>query len=234
MRSTSSTGCSSQAATFTYDGTHGPHAVTRVVHLPGAGTNVSGQRGNFIADFHYDEEGNQVARTGPGVARFVEYNPFNKPQTIRLSQFGNLVTEYVYGPERQLVFRHHDTGPSESTVFMPFPGFDRWYSGTTPTDRVTIETPDGTKVVYNRATTTSAFDPTRVEYVHGDQLGSSSIVTDHTGNVVEEYAYDPFGRHRDPDTGDLRSPEANRPVPNRTTDAAYTGQRQEPGHNLYN
>jgi len=56
------------------------------------------------------------------------------------------------------------------------------------------------RTVIHRRTVTPIFTATeRIEYRHRDHLGSVDKVTDESGNLVTDLAFDPFGDRREPD-----------------------------------
>lgn len=76
--------------------------------------------------------------------------------------------------------------------------------------------------------------PQRIQYVHQDHLGSTSVVTDETGRVVEQVTYKPFGEvHRreirDPNTGQLITADLSPSV----TPFGFTGQRLDSSTGLH-
>ncbi|MBW2975429.1 hypothetical protein KY366_06940 [Candidatus Woesearchaeota archaeon] len=134
----------------------------------------------------YDENGNLV--TGDGFYR--EYNSLNQLWKVRNGSdiSGNLLQEYTYHPveERVLIKKsYNNSGDLVETVYYVSDEFVRVVnaSGTFDTtyvkhngQRVAELRPDGSKV-----------------FVHSDHLGSTSLVTDESGNAVDNVSYSPFG-----------------------------------------
>lgn len=74
----------------------------------------------------------------------------------------------------------------------------------------------------------------RIRYFHPDHLGSTALVTDENGNVIERVAYKPFGEvHRrevrDPNTGQLIVGDMSSSV----SPYGFTGQRHDASTGLY-
>jgi len=56
------------------------------------------------------------------------------------------------------------------------------------------------RTVIRRRTVTPIFTATeRIEYRHRDHLGSVEAVTDESGTLITDLAFDPFGDRREPD-----------------------------------
>ncbi|MBI2143987.1 hypothetical protein HYU17_02445 [Candidatus Woesearchaeota archaeon] len=144
-------------------------------------------------NYSYDLAGNLISQRGgggnlvTGDGFYREYNNLNQLIRIRngSNSSGTLVEEYTYDPygERIKISRN-DT--AETVVYTPFRelmqihnssgifNYSYIYDGTTLVARVN---PDGTK-----------------QYYHPDHLGSTTLITDSSGNVVEETFYEPYGQ----------------------------------------
>ena len=142
--------------------------------------------------YRYDGNGNLVLQAGSngalitGDGYFREYNDFG--QMIRIRN-GSVVTaplleEYFYDPDGQRVkIKRNDT--VNTTVYTPYKEMERIVNTSGTYDfyyvyhegqLVARKNPDGATV-----------------YFHGDHLGSTSVVTNSTAQVVESTRYSPFG-----------------------------------------
>jgi RHS repeat-associated protein len=143
-------------------------------------------------NYTYDIAGNLVSQAGgggnliTGDGFFREYNNLNQLIRIRngSSVSGAVVEEYYYDPygERIKIWRNDS---AQTVVYTPFRelmqvrntsgifNYSYIYDGSVLVARLN---PDGTK-----------------HYYHPDHLGSTTLVTDSTGNIVEETFYEPFG-----------------------------------------
>lgn len=132
-------------------------------------------------DILYDSNGNRIQAFG----FHFEYNDFN--QLVRVRQdnsTGLIIEEYTYN-EDGTRFTKHEPQKNQTTYY-----FDENYirivndSGTFNTvyyydekDLVGRRDPDGSKYYY-----------------HPDHLGSTTLITNQSGDVVEEITYEPFGK----------------------------------------
>jgi RHS repeat-associated protein len=133
------------------------------------------------ATYTYDGNGNM--KTGDG--RSNSYTVFNKP--YYMSQNGNSVT-IDYGPNRER-FRRIDLNSGLATSTYYIGAFERISrpSGVTETKRYL----DGEVIVTNRSD--GSHD---TEYVFTDHIGSTDVITDDTGAIVQEMSFDAFGKRR--------------------------------------
>lgn len=124
--------------------------------------------GNLIADINYK----------------YEYDEFN--QLIKIKNKDNAVlSEYFYDDQGNRIKKiDYKPDGSQTTTYYPDPNFIRVVdsSGT----RDTVFYYDGSSLVGRK-------DNTGTYYYHPDHLGSTNVVTDLSGNVVERTEYLPFG-----------------------------------------
>jgi RHS repeat-associated protein len=143
-------------------------------------------------NYTYDITGNLVSQAGgggnliTGDGFFREYNNLNQLIRIRngSSVSGAVVEEYYYDPygERIKIWRNDS---AQTVVYTPFRelmqirntsgifNYNYIYDGSVLVAKLN---PDGTK-----------------HYYHPDHLGSTTLITDSTGSIVEETFYEPFG-----------------------------------------
>jgi RHS repeat-associated protein len=175
-----------------YDDLAHPHAVT------GAGPD----------SFGYDAVGNQTARPGGAV---VTYTAFDLPATV--TQGASTFSFGYDGDEKRI----RKTTPEEETLYFG-ELYERVTSASAPVEhRYYVRSPE--RVV---AIVTRGGDTPGTHYLHADNLGSTDVVTDEAGNVLERRSYDPFGQRRNPDWG--KPPPA---VFSNLTSAGFTGHESD-------
>ena len=158
-----------------------PHAVAGIVG------NVNGV---INPAYSYDANGNMI--TGGG--RTVTYTAFNMAASI--SQ-GTTTVSLTYDSQHR---RIQMTAPSGTTTYLndPVSGAmeEKLVAGSTATWHDYIQA-DGHIVAEKFSGATTA-----VRYIVADHLGSTAIITDETGAVVERDAYDAWGKRRNLDGSD--------------------------------
>jgi RHS repeat-associated protein len=131
----------------------------------------------------YDANGNLV--TGDGFYR--EYNSLNQLVKIRLlNSTGNVQETYVYDPvEEKVLLKNvsYTNGTWKETVYYWFDEYIEVYNGTW--SNYTYVEHEGMRVAELRGN--------NKYFVLADHLGSSTVVTNASGNVTERSAYTPFG-----------------------------------------
>ncbi len=144
------------------------------------GQNTSRNASNLTQSFLYDANGNMVQDS----QSYYEYNSFNQLSKIRDgNSTGTVISEYLYDSDGNRI-RKSDRIKNE-TVFYINPNFLRVINATGTYDTIYYYTdsqliarkdPDGKKYFY-----------------HPDHLGSTTLVTNESGAVVEDTNYKPFG-----------------------------------------
>jgi RHS repeat-associated protein len=165
-----------------------PHAVAQV----GATT------------YQYDANGNVISASG-GLWQGVTYTSFNLPNdsaTGGLTGPNGVRYKWRYGPSLERVREDRVSATGTRTTWFQHPD----NAGGLSFERETAENGSVTNRHYITAggrviavLTTTAAAPTTVaqtDYWHVDQIGSLVAVTGGAGNLVERYAYDPFGKRR--------------------------------------
>ena len=129
----------------------------------------------------YDNNGNLV--TGDGMFR--EYNSLNQLFKVYngSSDSGLLLQEYNFHPVEERVLKKVDYIKNETTYY-----FSKEFV------RVVNEsgTYNYTYVYHNGQLVAEEVNGVK-KFYHTDHLGSSSVVTDRSGNVLENTTYEPFG-----------------------------------------
>jgi RHS repeat-associated protein len=178
--------------TYTYD-TIQVHAVTSVTSTSGSWT------------FGYNGVGNQVSRPG---SPNITYTPFDLP-----ARFGGSGESYVdldYDGDQHRIRKRTD---SKTTIYLD-DIFERVSSAGADIYKFYVGAGHSTAVI---EWTPGA--PATTAYVLKDALGSSDVITDETGKVLERRSYDAFGAQRNPTWG------SGAPVPsNVVTPLGFTGQ----------
>jgi len=136
-------------------------------------------------DLMYDANGNLVS--GDGMYRV--YNSLNQLSKIYNGSLeGELLQEYTYHPteERVLVKKTYEDSSLIETVYYVDSNFVRVVNSSGSFDYTYVKhegqlvaqkNPDGSKI-----------------FIHADHLGSSTVVTDSSGDVLENTTYSPYGQ----------------------------------------
>jgi RHS repeat-associated protein len=167
----------SDVGTYTYPAAHSPqpHAVSAVT-------------GTINSTFTYDANGNQTSGNG----RSTTYTSYNMPLVITA---GANTVSFSYDMDHQRFYRY---AGGAGTVYMNAFGVhaEAVFSATvTWQDYIT----GGGRMVAMRAVSGSTVT---TRYMHADNLGSISVLTDETGTVVERDGYDAWGKRRFPTGAD--------------------------------
>jgi len=163
----------SDVGTYTYgQNGAGPHAVTQTF----------GIRNNT---YSYDANGNQVS----GAGRVLTYTSFNKPLTVVKD---TTVVEYGYDTERNRIIK---TKGADRTIYIG-KMYEKVLKSGVLEHKQYISAGKMTFAVLNTKGTT-----TETRYMHKDHLGSTDVITDELGNVVERMSFDSHGQRRYSDWG---------------------------------
>ncbi len=143
----------------------------------------------------YDGNGNLI--TGDG--KYREYNGFNQLVRVRLGNTvsGHVVEEYIWHPvEDRILVKKINLNPLEGNtldemVVYVNDNFERVYDiGITRVANDTYYARDENGIVGEIKTSGTA---SKKLYYHPDHLGSTSVITNESGEIVEETFYDPYG-----------------------------------------
>ena len=142
------------------------------------------QNSNFSGtkhyNFTYDSNGN-VTNDGK---RSYTYTSFDLPSLVTQ---GSDTTSFSYGPNRELIKRIDARSTGTTTTLL----IDNLYQQISlPSGVIEHKFMVGNAVV-TRRTGEGGYD---VFYLYKDQQGSTTMVTNYLGNVVQQLLYDPWGR----------------------------------------
>ncbi len=145
--------------------------------------------------YSYDLAGNLISQVGgggnlvTGDSYYREYNGLGQLKSVKEgnTSSGKILEEYFYDAngDRIRINRYSYTGGTNETIYIPYrewmqirnsSGIHNFYYIYQGDNLVARQNPDGTKWFY-----------------HADHLGSTSLITDQNGNVVENEFYSAFG-----------------------------------------
>lgn len=187
-RLTSATLAGQASQVFTYD------SIGNIESKSGVGTYVYGENGagpHAVTTaggvvYGYDANGNQINGDG----RTLTYTSFNKPKTMAK---GAASSTFYYGPNHSRIQQVNvNNGATTVTNYL-----GKLYEVVTKPDGVIeykhyINTA-GAMVLHTERS--SSITDTR--YIFKDHLGSTDVITDETGVVVESLSFGAFGARRD-------------------------------------
>lgn len=161
-----------------YDPNH-PHAVTKAF------------RNNQTYNFKYDNIGRQTKR---GTTSF-EYTSFNKPKTFKVNN--STKATFTYDSNHNRVTKSTVTG---STLYIDqlYERYDDGTSGETFLKYTVYNQERAVAVVENKREPSSRTQPwtSSTIFIHPDNLGSPTLITDENGDVALRRSYDVFGKPR--------------------------------------
>lgn len=131
----------------------------------------------------YDANGNVIYDGDT----FREYNSLNQLSAVyNGSDNTTLLAEYTYHPveERVLMKKVYDAGVWKETIY--------YISDTFVSKKNSSGLYNETYVMLNGQKIAQVVDG-ETQYIHSDHLGSSSVVTNSTGGIIETTLYDPYG-----------------------------------------
>lgn len=191
-----------------------PHAVYQVT--VGSGTRR----------YCYDANGNltnQTIASGSGTLKYDSSTWWVANLAKRISYGGSAsYSDFWYGAGRerirQVAQKSSTTSEATSYVGGLYEKFTRTVSGTPTTEYVHyVRGGDHAVAVVKRIS-----GALQTRYLHRDHLGSVVALTDSAGAVIERYAYDPWGKRRDPGTWATPAPGTFSFDPS-YSDRGYTG-----------
>ena len=167
--------------TYSYGGScnghsAGPHAVTGIT-------------GTKNATYCYDANGNMISGDG----RTITYSYFDKPTRISKGDHTSLLQ---YNAQRTLYYREdqNSTGTTKTTFVGGI------YEKVVHPDQSTEERHyvGGVGVITIKNRSASSPGTLQERYLHKDHLGSTTLITDEYGDIVEQFSFDAWGKRRAP------------------------------------
>ena len=148
-----------------------------------------------VWSYEYDLNGNLISQSGgggnlvTGDSYFREYNGLGQLKSVKEgnNSNGRILEEYSYdvNGDRIKVIRYSYTGGTNETIYTPYK------------DWMQIRNSSGTfnfYYVYQDGILVSRLNPDGTKwFYHADHLGSTTLITDESGNVIENEFYSPFG-----------------------------------------
>lgn len=168
----------------------GPHAVTSIFDVEG---------GTKLRSFNYDANGNMLGdidHQNSANNRLIDYAAFEKP--VRIQKGSNTVLNFKYGSNRSRYRRidnvnKNGTDISIETTYLA--GYEKVVHDGGDNDGVTEHKyyVGGTAIVIEKEKSGSVIE-NKTRYMHKDHLGSIIAFTDESGDEVQRFRYDPFGK----------------------------------------
>ncbi|ANV99357.1 hypothetical protein LMTR13_03350 [Bradyrhizobium icense] len=168
---------------FTYAGDSNPHAVTQIAN------------GVSSSTFAYDNNGNLTQKTSDGITTSYIYDYANRLTALGVA--GQGTTTYAYSAFGERVLQ---TGTSTVWIYP-----SKFYSVASSTGSGAAYATT-TEYVFSGDTLVSTTDQQlaggvatgtpATRYIHPDHLGSTNVVTDEDGAVIETLDYFPYGSTR--------------------------------------
>jgi len=137
----------------------------------------------------YDSNGNMIQ----GFGKYLEYDSWNRLSKVRnTSSTGNIIAEYFYDHEGKRILKKtynlYGDGHNEST----------YYLNTRPADFIEVRNTNGTIInetyIYLQDKLIAKFDTKGKKFFyHPDHLGNTNLITNESGDAVEDLLYLPYG-----------------------------------------
>ncbi len=174
---------------------YGPHAITSIQQ--NSTVNVAENVFNPYGNYNYDANGN-LTNNGQ---RTVDWTAFNKPKQMAAMINGQARgVSYTYGSDFQRITkttlsgkttRYYGGGSMEHIA----DGTDIYWKYYIPVGAATLE------INYQQTGSVHPDNFTQVEkqYLFKDHLGSTDVIVDNDGNIVERLSFNPWGERRDAD-----------------------------------
>ena len=134
-------------------------------------------------NLEYDANGNLIQ----GKDKYFEYNNFNQLFRVREdNQNGNILEEYFYDHEENRVLKKvYESGQLTQEIYYIDKNFIQIVNSTGTFNEVYYY--DDSGLIAENGT------DSRLKAYHSDHLGSTSLITNETGNVTELTEYEPYG-----------------------------------------
>ncbi|MBW9332388.1 hypothetical protein FEE59_02570, partial [Herbaspirillum sp. RU 5E] len=179
----------SDMGSYVYGAVNGrPHALKELNFIHGGKLQYTyDANGALIAEVAVDSAGVVIADRG----RTESYTSYGMLKTVSSP---SVALSFVYGPDHQ---RIKQVAPSATTIYLnPDNTGGLFYEKDIKADGTVVHkhyiTAGGGVIALIKQTGTTQ----TINYMHRDQLGSTTTITDESGNVIERLAYEPFGKRR--------------------------------------
>ncbi len=169
--------------------------------------------------YQYDNNGNiTVERLNGTVSRTLNYTSFDKPYEIVK---GNHTTQFAYGAGRSRYWREDTDANGVITTTLYLGGVER------------ITKSNSTSIEWKRYLGHSIYTVTTDEFnnqqslerlfIYKDHLGSTDVITNSSGQVVQSMSFDPWGQRRNATDWNALSQSALASFDHSKTTKGYTG-----------
>jgi RHS repeat-associated protein len=154
-----------------------------------------------------------------GGGRAATWTTFNMVKT--LGKGGNTAT-FAYGAEQQRTMQTwpNAASPGSTTVYLFDPQYEKVTTGTLVEHKYYISAGGRLLALFTKRNNSTE----DMKYFHTDHIGSTSVVTNESGAVLERLAYDPWGDRRG--AGSTSPADVNNTIIPTTTNRGYTGHEQ--------
>jgi RHS repeat-associated protein len=204
--------------TYTYPaaGAGRPHAVSSVSGTVNGVANPS---------YSYDLNGNMQTNG----AKSFTWTSFNMPATLTKAVLagspGAGVGTFLYGPEHQRLKQTWvDSAKTLSTVYLNEPHFEKEVNSQTGLTEFKHYVKVGGDIVAIQTRRSNATED--VKYLIPDHLGSTSVVTDAAGAVIDRQAFDPWGDRRVASGANVGAADPTNLIQPTSTTRGYTGHEE--------
>jgi RHS repeat-associated protein len=193
---------------------------------PHAVASVSGTVNGVVNPrYRYDGNGNMET---DGARRFT-WTSFNMPATLTKDAQGGSpgagTSTFLYGPEHQRVRQTWEDAASKvSTIYLSELQFEKEINTQTGVTNYRHYVSVGTRVVAIQTRKSNGAEDVR--YLHPDHLGSTSVVTDAAGAVVDRQAFDPWGDRRVAAGASAGAADPTNAIQPTSTTRGFTGHEQ--------
>jgi RHS repeat-associated protein len=135
--------------------------------------------------YTYDANGNM---TSDGTICY-EYNEANHLKVVRRCANNDLIAEYYYDHEGNRKWKKlYQSGVNTKKIFTISDEYELDFTASTSAYKYTTHYYADEKIVAKKNPDGSK------NYLHGDHLGSTTLITKQDGTVLENTTYDPFGK----------------------------------------
>ncbi|AWF81645.1 hypothetical protein BTJ40_12865 [Microbulbifer sp. A4B17] len=204
------------------------NAIGNITYKAGVGSYIYGQNdagAHAVTTaggirYNYDANGNMTSDGFDG-GRTIRYTTFDKASWIKK---GNHTTEFLYGPSHGRYYRK-DTNSSngEVTETWYIGGVERVQKSSTPNEIQWKRYLGGGALYTVKTDVDYVVQSTEKMFLYKDHLGSMDLITDESGTVKQEMAFDAWGQRRNTGNWNALSNTALTSFDHGRTTRGYTG-----------